>query len=234
MNKLNLKWNNFELNASKSISSLRKESDFFDVILVSDDENEVEAHKVVLSACSPFFKKLLSGKNHPKPMLYMTGVSFANLNLVLDYIYHGEVQVEQVNLESFLSVAKKLKLEGLQEIGNKDLEVENEKVEFPEQSFLSSILMEEFNEVEEEVSAIEVDIPETKTKTMPTVFDQDSNIQDVERRIEKLRERLEDGLYKCKSCGKVSKTKQIIGRHIEARHLDGLSFSCKVCCKKFR
>ena len=68
MNKLNLKWNNFELNAAKSISSLRKESDFLDVILVSDDENEVEAHKVVLSACSPFFKKLLRGKNHPKPI----------------------------------------------------------------------------------------------------------------------------------------------------------------------
>ena len=47
-----LKWNDFQVNVSKSFSSLKKEKDLFDVTLVSDDEDHISAHKVVLSASS--------------------------------------------------------------------------------------------------------------------------------------------------------------------------------------
>ena len=88
MNFLSVKWNEFEANVSKCFSSLRQEHDFYDVTLVSDDEKEVQAHKLVLSACSPFFKNILKGKSHSNLMLYLTGVSFEDLNLLLDYIYN--------------------------------------------------------------------------------------------------------------------------------------------------
>ena len=59
MEKFNLKWNEFQLNVTKSFNCLRKEKDFFDVTLVSDDEEHIAAHKVVLSASSEFFKNIL-------------------------------------------------------------------------------------------------------------------------------------------------------------------------------
>ena len=59
MDKFCLKWNDFQTTVSQSFGLLRKEKDFFDVTLVSDDQVQVSAHKLVLSACSSFFKTIL-------------------------------------------------------------------------------------------------------------------------------------------------------------------------------
>ena len=115
MDKFSLKWNNFEANASKFFRNLRKEEHFYDVTLVSDDEQIVSAHKLVLSASSQFFKNILKKTTHSNPLVYLPGVKSADLNFIIDYIYYGEVQLEQDNLDNFLHVAQKLKLEGLTE-----------------------------------------------------------------------------------------------------------------------
>ena len=54
-----LHWNDFESNISSSFRELRDDKDFFDVTLACDDE-QIHAHKVILSACSPFFQKYAS------------------------------------------------------------------------------------------------------------------------------------------------------------------------------
>ena len=85
MEKFCLKWNDFQVNVSNSFSTLRKENDFYDVSLVSDDNQVVSAHKVVLSASSQFFKSILRKADHSKPMIYLSGVEFKELNCILDY-----------------------------------------------------------------------------------------------------------------------------------------------------
>merc|ERR1712155_301395 len=75
MEKFCLKWNDFRSNASKSFSCLRKEEDFFDVTLVSDDEQHIAAHKLVLSASSEFFKNILKKTSHSSPLIYLNGYS---------------------------------------------------------------------------------------------------------------------------------------------------------------
>ena len=52
-----LRWNDFESNLSSAFRELRDDADFFDVTLATD-EDEVKAHKVVLSACSPHLKQV--------------------------------------------------------------------------------------------------------------------------------------------------------------------------------
>ena len=111
--KFNLKWNDFQSNISKSFGKLKNEQEFFDVTLVSEDQKEVSAHKLVLSACSPYFRNILTSNKHSHPLLCLDGVSSGELQFVLDYIYHGEVQIHQEQLDRFLEVAQKLKLEGL-------------------------------------------------------------------------------------------------------------------------
>ena len=113
MEKFCLKWNDFQSNISKSFGSLRQEQDFFDVTLVSDDQVQVSAHKLVLSACSSFFKTILKANPHSHPLLYLSGINSINLNYILDYVYHDEVQLYQENLEAFLDTAQKLDIEGL-------------------------------------------------------------------------------------------------------------------------
>ena len=56
--KLCLQWNDFQENIKSAIGNLREDKDLQDVTLVSEDGQQVEAHKVVLASSSPFFQKL--------------------------------------------------------------------------------------------------------------------------------------------------------------------------------
>jgi len=107
-----LRWNDFESNISTAFRELRDDKDFFDVTLACDDE-QIQAHKVILSACSPFFRGVLRRNPHAHPLLYLKGVKFTDLQSVLNFMYHGEVNVAQEELNSFLAVAEELRVKGL-------------------------------------------------------------------------------------------------------------------------
>ena len=107
-----LRWNDFEKNISSAFKELRDDKDFFDVTLACDDE-QIKGHKVILAACSPFFRNILRRNKHEHPLLYMKGVKYTDLQAVLNFMYHGEVNVAQEELNSFLSVAEDLRVKGL-------------------------------------------------------------------------------------------------------------------------
>jgi hypothetical protein len=107
-----LRWNDFEKNISGAFRELREDKDFFDVTLACDDD-QMQAHKVILSACSPFFRTILRRNKHEHPLLYLKGVKYTDLVSVLNFMYHGEVNVAQEELNSFLAVAEDLKVKGL-------------------------------------------------------------------------------------------------------------------------
>jgi len=107
-----LRWNDFESNISSTFRELREDKDFFDVTLACDDE-QLQAHKVILSACSPFFRAILRRNKHDHPLLYLKGVKYVDLVAVLNFMYHGEVNIAQEELNSFLAVAEDLQVKGL-------------------------------------------------------------------------------------------------------------------------
>ena len=122
-----LKWNDFQTNVSKSFSVLRNCSDFQDVTLVSDDHQKLSAHRIILSTCSEYFREVLRGNEEQKPILCLENVSFKDLESILDYIYHGETQVEQKYVQRFLKLAQRFKLEGLQETTVDDDSIDSRK-----------------------------------------------------------------------------------------------------------
>jgi len=115
-----LRWNDFEANISTAFRELREDKDFFDVTLACDDD-QLQAHKVILSACSPFFRTVLKRNKHEHPLLYLKGVKYIDLVAVLNFMYHGEVNVAQEELNSFLAVAEELKVKGLTQNGSEKL-----------------------------------------------------------------------------------------------------------------
>jgi len=116
-----LKWNDFEHNVSSAFNDIREEKDFFDVTLVCEN-NQVQAHKVIIAACSPFFKTILRRNPHQHPLLYMKGVLYDDLVSVLNFMYKGEVNVAQEQLNSFLAVAEDLQVKGLTQSNNDNKE----------------------------------------------------------------------------------------------------------------
>ena len=114
-----LKWNDFQQNIISSYQDLRKEEEFSDVTLVCEDDHQIEAHRIILTACSPFFSVFLRRNKHPHPMIYMRGIKAKELVAIVDFIYHGETNIYQEDLDGFLALAEELQLKGLATSENK-------------------------------------------------------------------------------------------------------------------
>merc|ERR1739838_216646 len=114
MEKFSLKWNDFHGNVSKSFQSLRNKEHFSDVTLVGDDFKPIAAHRVILSSCSIYFNNILKNiANNKHPTLCLEGMSFEDIEKVMDYIYNGELKIYQDDIDRFLVVGQRLRLEGL-------------------------------------------------------------------------------------------------------------------------
>ena len=114
-----LQWKDFENKISAGFKELREEKDFFDVTLACDD-SQLQAHKVILGACSPFFRTILKNNPHPQPLIYLKGVKYNELDAVLKFMYEGEVNVAQDDLNTFLAVAEDLHVKGLTQASQKE------------------------------------------------------------------------------------------------------------------
>merc|ERR1719186_2238816 len=84
MEKFCLRWNEFETNIRESFRELREEQNHFDVTLATDDGHQIEAHKIILSAGSNFFSKILRQTKHSSPFIYLKGINRVELEYVID------------------------------------------------------------------------------------------------------------------------------------------------------
>ena len=223
-----MKWNDFPSNVQKSFQNLRKEEDFFDITLVGDDFKHVTAHKLVLSSSSEYFKMVFSNNKkyfQSHALICLEGLNQSDLNNVLDYVYHGELQIYQHDLDRFLGIAKRLKLEGL--IGTETQKDEDDNI-------IENILEEHSFEPKVNFSVSKSENQMTKKDRRiekPTMTVQASDIQSLEELDQKVEESYSKdstGLYACHHCSKSSKNRGHIKEHVEI-HFEGLSFPCTMC-----
>ncbi|XP_063605875.1 protein bric-a-brac 1-like isoform X6 [Penaeus indicus] len=109
-----LKWNNHQNNFVEVFSFLRTQDAFVDVTLACDGKT-FSAHKVVLSACSPYFQTLFQTNPCKHPIVFLKDVKGQELEALIEFIYKGEVSVSQSELASLISTAENLKIKGLAE-----------------------------------------------------------------------------------------------------------------------
>ena len=105
----------FETNALNTFRNLWNDQDFADVTLVTVDEQQIRAHKVILSSCSEFFRNIFLKNPHNNPLLYLKDIRYKELTMVIKFIYQGQCEIGQHELDNFLSTGKDLKVEGLME-----------------------------------------------------------------------------------------------------------------------
>ncbi|CAG9829923.1 unnamed protein product [Diabrotica balteata] len=110
-----LRWNNHQSNLLSVFDQLLHDESFVDVTLAVEGQL-LKAHKMVLSACSPYFQALFM--NHPDkhPIVILKDVPYNDMKCLLDFMYRGEVSVDQDRLTAFLRVAESLKIKGLTEV----------------------------------------------------------------------------------------------------------------------
>lgn len=86
-------------------------------------DKQIEAHKIIISACSPVFRDILKTHRHSSALLYLRGVRYQDMLGLLDFMYYGEVNVAQAEINTFLATAEELQIKGLTQ-KDKDKELE--------------------------------------------------------------------------------------------------------------
>ena len=107
--------NYFESFALNTIRQLWDDQDFSDVTLATVDNQQIRAHKVILSSNSSFFRNILLNNPHPNPLIYLKGIRHKELEMVMQFIYLGQCQVGQEELNAFIATGKDLAVNGLLE-----------------------------------------------------------------------------------------------------------------------
>ena len=240
--KFSLKWNEFYSNIQTSYQELRENPDFSDVTLMCEEDQEIKAHRIILTACSPFFSSVLKRNKHSHPMIYMRGLKAKDLVSIVDFIYNGEVNIYQEDLDRFLALAQELQLKGLsgsqnenQEKSRKSPPTKTESKEVLRKQEIVSLQalpasyeesFEDFNSTNQENFSL---VPGNY------VSDLDTNTEDVKAKIDSMMKRVTDENYKfkCNVCQKTSTDKTVMSRHVET-HIKGLAYPCKECTKVFR
>ena len=223
-----------QANWSRSLSHLRRQTDFADVTLVTDDKVKFSAHKILLSSCSNTFNFILKENAHVNPFIYLSGVSSENLGFILDYIYNGEVNLYQEQLDSFLESSQKLEIEGLlvgKEEGEKmhskgKIEMKDES-EYQPNEDNSLVTMNSTFPVKTIRKVSKAQVGDLKRIDSPSITPEDMeiNIEDLYQKS--------DGVWVCKTCGFTNAKRFNIKRHVEI-HIEGLLYTCDFCNKEFR
>ena len=117
--KFSLKWNQFGSSTQNTFRNLLNDQNFADVTLVSGDNKQIKAHKVILSSCSKFFNQILLSNTHPHPLLFLKDICHSDLLSIIQFVYLGQTEVTQDDLDHFMEAAKALQIEGLIENHNR-------------------------------------------------------------------------------------------------------------------
>ena len=244
-----LRWDLHEATRTLNFKSLWENDDFLDVTLVCDDDDQIGAHKVILSAASPFFKNIFKRNQHSHPLLYLRGISKKDLKALLDFIYSGETQVPQEELEEFMALATSLKVIGL--VG--DLAESNDVLKHAKSTEIVDNDGIKFKEMKEEkctkvgnvkgntqtVKYKEEDIPESieiqdnvdENERFQMLNTSDTSLTDYDLKVSELILKSENG-WTCTECAYSTKRKNHLSEHVE-KHIEGFSFECENCDRTF-
>ncbi|XP_065566989.1 broad-complex core protein isoforms 1/2/3/4/5-like isoform X6 [Artemia franciscana] len=109
-----LRWNNHQSTLVSVFDRLLSTEIMTDVTLAAEGRS-IKAHRLVLSACSPFFQEVLNSNPDKHMVIFLKDVPYEELRALVSYMYKGEVSVAQDRLTSLIRIAENLKVRGLAE-----------------------------------------------------------------------------------------------------------------------
>lgn len=112
-----LRWNNYQFNLMSVFDQMLQNELFVDVTLACEG-SLIKAHKMVLSACSPFFQTIFIDNPCEHPVVIMKDVRLIELKAIVEFMYKGEINVVQDQIGPLLRVAETLKIRGLADVSD--------------------------------------------------------------------------------------------------------------------
>ena len=208
-----LSWSDFEKCTPSYFRQLWNDQDFTDVTLATVDGHQLNTHKVIISSCSPLFENILKKNKHPNPLIYFKDLKYRDLERVLKFMYLGEVEVPEEDLQDFLVAGTELKVGGLIK-DNENINGNCSTIPNPDQP----------------VGAIQKS-PNNKSEIMQRDDAIDSEYSQVKQEImphELLDIVIEGKRFKCEQCNYASKRRDKLIDHTRNKH-EGITYDCQYC-----
>ncbi|XP_073818976.1 uncharacterized protein isoform X1 [Musca autumnalis] len=105
-------WKNFQDNIASGFQSLYDRGDLVDVTLACDGKL-LQAHKIVLAICSPYFQEIFITNPCKHPIIILKDVSYTIMCELLEFMYQGVVNVKHTELQAFMKIGQLLQIKGL-------------------------------------------------------------------------------------------------------------------------
>ena len=193
------------------IKDLQETECLSDVTLVCNDNSNIKAHKFVLIGSSPVLRAMLLKSSHRDTIVYLRGVDRNELEWLLQFMYLGQAQVPQTQLQSFIELAKDLKMKG---IYNEDT---GKTIENAEDKPVES------NAIKNEIACEERKMVDHEKETIQNI-----KLSDLEMHHQSFNLG-EDSRYSCNHCPYTTKaSKSELKRHIQKEH-EGVRYPCDHC-----
>ena len=221
-----LSWREFNKGAGKTMINLLSDTNFSDVTLVCDEDKQIKAHKAILSSSSIFLKNILVQNPHQHPLLYLDFISFDHLLAIIRFVYTGETEVNEEDLEVFMKVGRRLQIQGMGGEDPNDQKGRDEKDRYTQVSTLDN----------DEPSLAEVDQPIIKMET-EQYGQYGEELEDIKPSFEALWKlplppTNQDGKYPCEQCNYKTPNSYNFKKHRLNIHL-GVRYTCAECEKVY-
>ena len=215
--KYNLNWRTFSEHLQLMFKDLHQEGRYTDVTLISDDQTQFKAHKIVLSACSPVFKKIIDNNPTQHPLIYLRGIHSYEMDSILQFMYLGEARSYQERMEEFVKVAKGLEVKEISDIVEKwnDGEEITEKFILKDEFEVKEVSNTVINDREKET--VEEDVQGNETNATLK-----NNSEGQKKKPKTLKS------LQCPECGVVYKYRADMLKHHRSKH-EGVKFNCNQC-----
>ena len=218
---LKLTWRLHMNNFKDVIKDLQKTECLSDVTLVCNDDTKIKAHKFVLIGSSSVLRTMLLESSQRETVVYLRGVDRRELEWLLEFMYLGQTQVPQTKLQSFIELAKDLKMKGIHNeddektaknvediVFEQTLPINNHEMACEERSMDKQIEKEATHDIQEEKRE-KIEIPDLENSQQSKLGDRFP-------------------LFQCDYCNYQSFNKQCLKLHIEREH-EGVRYPCDIC-----
>ena len=160
MERFNLQWPSYTNHLALMFRELYCEGKYQDVTLICDDHTQLKAHKAVLSAFSPVFRSILGSHQQIHPIIFLRGIQYLEMELILKFMYFGETTVFLERSEEFVRVARDLEMSEL-------CDLHDQHGQQDQSQDLQHLESSEENESEQEVEAM-LTLSETEPAVSPS------------------------------------------------------------------
>ena len=225
--KYSFTWHSYSDHLKNTLKEMMTSSEFADVTLITDDKQQIRAHRSILGACSPVFKNILQlDSNNTNPVIYLRGIRSYEMESIMQFIYQGEARFYEEGMSEFLKVSKNLEIMGL---SSGVVEMNNENDSNMENNMhVDNIADEEKNFEYDTLSTKNEDAvnDEHQRQTLPIIANKSDN-----RRLRKTVEVSGVIKFECQDCQRIFNSKPGLIYHIKSKH-EGVKYACNHCDHK--